>query len=132
MSFELIECETSDLLDQSDRASKYFKEKLAFEMDPKELIKKLYSENIKIIDVRDFEDYAEYHITGAISIPINKLRQKIQDLRKDKLNVVYGYDTTCTIALTAAFILAENGYKVVCLSGGFKYWSQRSFPIERI
>jgi rhodanese-related sulfurtransferase len=132
MSLELIENETSQLLEQTDKASNYFKEKLTFEMDPKELLKKLYSDNIRIIDVRDFEDFAEYHICGAISIPISKLRNKLQELSKDKLNIVYAYDDTCTMASVAALILAENGFKVVCLSGGFKYWIHRSFPVEKM
>lgn len=130
MSPDFFEAEREKMIGQTDRATQYFKDILAFEMDPELLLKKLYDENLQIIDIRDFEDFVEYHIPGATSIPLLHLREKLNELIKEKIYVVYGYDYTTKNDVKAALILSENKFKVTILSGGFKAWSQRSFPIN--
>lgn len=130
MSPELLERKTIEHIECPDRAYNYFKDKLTFEMDPELLLKKLYDDNVRIFDVREHEDFVEYHIPGAVSITLSELRENIEKFRDDKVNIVYSYDTTCIGAVKAALILAEHKCKVATLCGGFKYWTKRSFPID--
>lgn len=78
-------------------------------------------QDIQLIDVRNPKSYAAGHIPGAISIPLNKLRQKISELDRDKLTVI-----CCQVGHTsynAYKILINSGFKNVRnLSGGYSSW----------
>lgn len=42
-----------------------------------------------IVDVRDFESYTAEHVQGAISIPLNELEARMDELPADKLIIPY-------------------------------------------
>ncbi len=122
----IIDKKTTDLVNQSDKACNFFREILAFEMGPETLLARLYDEDIRIIDIRDFEDYVEYRIAGAVSIPLAKIREQVKELADNKTNIIYSRDVTHTNVANAALILAENGCKVTILAGGFDLWIKNS------
>ena len=70
-----------------------------------------------ILDVRDHEEVDLGKIPGALHIPINELRGRMQELSKDKELLVY-----CKVGLRgylACRILAQDGFKCRNLSGGY-------------
>ncbi len=77
---------------------------------------------IKLIDVRRAEDYQIAHIPTAISIPKEELADNLGKLSKEEINVVYCYNEQCRLAVKAALLLAEYGYPVMMLLGGFQTW----------
>lgn len=68
------------------------------------------------------EEYERGAVPGAINIPLDELRGKIDELPKDKDIYVY-----CQIGLRgymATRILKQNGFeKVSNLSGGYALWN---------
>ena len=82
------------------RAQEYFKEKISFEIQPRELHELIKNniENINIIDVREYDDYIDGHIPYAIHIPLNDFENHFVMLEKDKVNIVYGYCLHCSCA----------------------------------
>ncbi|PKM94146.1 MAG: pyridine nucleotide-disulfide oxidoreductase [Firmicutes bacterium HGW-Firmicutes-1] len=85
----------------------------------RELINLDSSESI-ILDIRENIEYELGAIENAIHIPINDLRERLNELPKDKLIVVY-----CAVGLRgyiAARILSENGFTVKNLLGGFSLY----------
>ncbi|MCJ0932530.1 CoA-disulfide reductase [Virgibacillus halodenitrificans] len=71
-----------------------------------------------LIDVRKPEEWENGHITGATSIPLDELRDRLTELPKEETIYV-----NCQVGLRgyiAARILAENGFKVKNLDGGWK------------
>lgn len=82
------------------------------------------------VDVRTSDEYALGSIPGFINIPVDQLRERLNELPKDKLIVV-----TCAIGLRgylACRILKQSGYeKVKNLSGGYKTWSMATAPIVK-
>ena len=42
-----------------------------------------------MVDVRSREEYEAGHIKAAISIPLNKITQRLDEIPKDKLVVFY-------------------------------------------
>ncbi|MDB5278265.1 MAG: cdr [Ferruginibacter sp.] len=80
------------------------------------------SEKDVLIDVRDANEFAEAHIPGAINIPVDDLRGRLDELDTDKAIYIY-----CHIGLRgylAQRILLQNGFKELFnISGGFKLWS---------
>ena len=81
------------------------------------------------IDVRTHDEYKLGTIPGFINIPVDELREHLDELPKEKPIVV-----TCAVGLRgylAYRILVQNGFKHVRnLSGGYKTWSVATAPIN--
>lgn len=83
-----------------------------------------------LLDVRDVVEVENGLINGAINIPVNELRSRIEELPKDKEIWVY-----CAVGLRgyiASRILMQNGYKVKNLTGGYKSFSQGNFKAKLV
>lgn len=72
------------------------------------------------IDARIPPEYEEEHIEGAISIPIEILRQKYAEL--DPAQEYYTYCTSDSRGMTAAFLMRSMGFKVKSIRGGLSAW----------
>ena len=74
--------------------------------------------NTVLLDVRTEIEYDNGHIEGAINIPVDDLRERMNELDKNKEILEY-----CQVGLrgyVAARILSQNGFKVKNLTGGYK------------
>ncbi|WP_294634671.1 FAD-dependent oxidoreductase [uncultured Bacteroides sp.] len=83
------------------------------------------------IDVRTPDEYRLGSIPGFINIPVDELREHLDELPKEKPIVV-----TCAVGLRgylAYRILVQNGFtNVRNLSGGYKTWSVATAPIKEV
>ncbi|GAL06658.1 CoA-disulfide reductase [Photobacterium aphoticum] len=71
-----------------------------------------------LLDVRNPGELKQGYLTGAINIPVDQLRQRMNELPKDKEIVIY-----CQVGLrgnVAYRQLVNNGYKARNLIGGYK------------
>lgn len=88
-----------------------------YELD--ELVKT--SNNYILLDVRQQIEHDIFAIPNSTLIPLNQLRQRIDELDKNKKIIVY-----CAVGVrsyNAARILMQNGFEdVVTLSGGSSYY----------
>lgn len=78
-------------------------------------------EDVKIIDVRNKEEYKDGHIEGAINIPllyIDKINELV--IPKDKKIIVYC--RSGRRSSEAAKILVEMGYENIFDMGGIENW----------
>ena len=123
--------QTMTRIHDPSRAKAYFEDKLAFTTGPVELARwiKANENNLLIVDVREAEDYDKGHIPGAINLPKNQW-DNLQELRKDKTNVVYCYSQQCHLAANACVRFATKGYPVMELEGGFEVWKEHDLDIE--
>lgn len=113
-----------NLRDNPEKAEHFFAKKLAFCLGPVEL-KDLSEQNeVKIIDVRHRADYEISHIPMAISIPYEEMKDRLNELNKEDLHVVYCYNPYCHLGARAAHLLAKEGFSVMELAGGFKVWEE--------
>ncbi len=122
-------------------AADYFAAKLAYEMTPftlkgllldkKDTACGLTPSNVLVLDVRSAEDFAKGRIPGAKSLPLADLPAKLASLPKDKTIVTYCGNITCALAPKAAYKLAEAGFKVMELFGGFQTWQDKGFTVEK-
>lgn len=70
-----------------------------------------------LLDVRTAEEFSAGHIPGATSIPIDQLREHLDELPRDRSIVAY-----CQVGqrgYLATRILLQHGYQAMNLSGGF-------------
>ena len=73
-----------------------------------------------ILDVRETHEFRAGAIEGAVNIPLGELRNRLQELPRSQeiwVNCVVGQR-----AYYAARILAQHGFRVRILSGGYKTW----------
>jgi len=77
----------------------------------------LLRENGFLLDVRTVEEYRRGHIEGATNIPIDEIRDRLDELPRDKLLLVYCL--TGFRSYLVCRVLDQKGYRTVNLSGGY-------------
>ena len=90
-----------------------------FHIEDIESLKK--DKNNLFIDVRSEDEYQSGHIDGAINIPLDKLRNHLNEINKNKILCI-----NCQSALRsyiACRILSQYGFKCKHLSGGYRIYS---------
>ncbi len=106
------------------KAAKYFTKMMAFTLGPVELQEMVKQNKVTILDVRDKEDYDDGHIPTAISMPRAEMDERLDELSKDKLYVVYCYNQQCHLGACACRFLAVNEFHAMLMEGGFKTWDE--------
>lgn len=77
--------------------------------------------NDLLIDVRRKDEFDAGNIAGAINIPVDELRNRLDEIPKNKS--IYIYCEAGLRGYLAQRILRQNGYEVVVnLSGGYYLW----------
>jgi rhodanese-related sulfurtransferase len=111
----------------------FFRAKLAYETSPWEMNETLKSspDGVVLVDVRDEQQFGEGHIKGAKNVPLGKLPGSLASLPKDKDIVTYCGSITCALSSKAALELAQKGYRVRHMVGGFKSWQEMGFDVEK-
>ena len=66
--------------------------------------------DIYLLDVRPFDEYEKNHIPKATSIPLEELKNRLEEIPKDKLVITYCRGQFCLIADEAVKVLHSNGY----------------------
>ena len=85
----------------------------------------VYAEDLSgesfVLDVRTAGECARGGIPGAVNIPLDELRGRLDELPKDRRIVV-----SCAVGLRGYLgvrILRQNGFDAVNLSGGYRVYS---------
>ncbi len=95
-----------------------------------ELIDKLDSGKVTILDVRPESEYKQGHIAHAVSIPIEELSKRLKELPKRTEVVAYCRGPFCVYADEAVALLTKAGYKATRLEEGFPDWKLQELPVE--
>ncbi len=86
---------------------------------------------VKLIDVREGEEYAAGRLPGAVSVPRGYLEMRIEEKAKRDEDIVL-YCAGGTRSALAAKTLREMGYeKVASMAGGFNRWSDAAYPVDK-
>ena len=86
---------------------------------------------LKLIDVRESDEYAGGRLPGAISIPRGYLELRIEEkATRDEPLILYCAGGTRSAL--AAKTLQEMGYQnVASMIGGFNRWSDAAYPVDK-
>jgi rhodanese-related sulfurtransferase len=98
------------------------------ELPQSELKQLLKSGAAVLIDVRPEAEFHHGHIDGAISIPVEELAQRADQLPKDKRIIAYCRGEYCLFADEAVSLLRERGFDAMRLEGGWPEWSAEQRP----
>ena len=76
--------------------------------------------SVTLLDVRTKEEYDWAHIKGFVNIPVDELRERLNEVEKEK--TVYLLCESGIRGYIAVRILAANGYKAYNLAGGYRLY----------
>lgn len=99
----------------------------------KELKRKMdWGDDFALVDARDRDSYGEEHIEGAMSLPVDQVEQKAEQmLGKDREVVVYCEGFSCAASGNEVRKLKKMGFKKLRhYAGGISQWKEFGYPIE--
>jgi rhodanese-related sulfurtransferase len=122
----------SNRLAEVDRVTRdYLESRGAVEaVGGKELLRRVRNGEVTILDVRPVEEYRAGHIPDAISIPVNELKSRLDELPKKREIVVYCRGPYCVMALDAVELLRKKGFKVQRMEQGVADWRAHGWRVE--
>jgi len=97
-----------------------------------ELARRLSDEGVIVIDVRPAAEYANGHIAGARSIPIDVLARVLRRLPADVEIVAYCRGAFCVFADDAVRLLRRRGRLARRLEDGYPEWVRAGLPIATV
>ncbi|MEE9518019.1 MAG: metalloregulator ArsR/SmtB family transcription factor [Candidatus Adiutricales bacterium] len=98
-------------------------------VDRDELIERVRTGKVTVLDVRPVEEYHAGHIPGAISVPLKKLKHHLSRLPRDQEIVAYCRGPFCVLAVQAVEMLRKKGFNAVRLEEGVQDWKAFGFPV---
>ncbi|MFC0597803.1 rhodanese-like domain-containing protein [Streptomyces palmae] len=115
-------------------AAGYFRASLRFHADVSDVAAALMDggdPGFVLLDSRSTESWDQGHIPGAVHLPTALIPDRAGDLLDRSVPVVtYCWGPGCDGATRAALALAELGYQVKEMLGGFEYWAREGFAYE--
>ncbi len=94
-----------------------------------ELLERVRSGSVVVLDVRPREEYRAGHISGAVSIPVDELPRRLRELPSRKEVVAYCRGPYCVMAFDAVKTLRRRGRRARRLVEGFPEWRAAGLPV---
>jgi len=95
-----------------------------------ELLRRARSGQVVVLDVRPRHEYAEGHIPGAVSVPVEELEQRLAELPADVQVVAYCRGAYCVLAYDAVRLLTRHGRSARRLREGMLEWRLAGMPVQ--
>lgn len=115
-------------------AAAYFGASLVFHADVSDVAAALAADadpGFVVLDSRSAASWDQGHIPGAVHLPTALIAEQAHELLDPAVPVVtYCWGPGCNGATRAALALAQLGYQVKEMLGGFEYWAREGFEFE--
>ncbi|MFE2298051.1 rhodanese-like domain-containing protein [Streptomyces sp. NPDC059445] len=115
-------------------AAAYFGASLAFHADVSDVAAALAAggdPGFVVLDSRSTASWDQGHVPGAVHLPTALIPEQAERLLDKSVPVVtYCWGPGCNGATRAALALAELGFHVKEMLGGFEYWAREGFEFE--
>ena len=99
-------------------------------IDRDELLRRLKTGEVLLLDVRPPPEYRAGHLPGAISMPLPELRERLPELPQDQEIVAYCRGPYCVLSAEAVRALRARGLRAVRLADGLPEWRAAGLPVE--
>jgi ArsR family transcriptional regulator len=104
-------------------AREYLEGRDEFEpIDRRELLARMKSGGVTLIDVRPREEFEQGHLPGAVSVPLEDVRRWARTAPRRKQVVAYCRGPYCVFALKAVAELRKRGVDALRLEDGVTEW----------
>ncbi|MCZ9355046.1 metalloregulator ArsR/SmtB family transcription factor [Streptomyces mutabilis] len=108
----------------------YLGEYTAAELSREQLRARIAAGDVIVLDVRPVEEYRAGHIPGALSIPVEELADRIDELPDEVEIVVYCRGEYCVLAYDAVRLLTDRGRRAIRLNDGMLEWRLSELPVD--
>lgn len=95
-----------------------------------DLLKRVVEGGVTVLDVRPEEEYRTGHIPGALSVPLDHLKEILTRLPADQEIVAYCRGPYCVLAVQAVEMLRDKGFKAIRLEESIQDWRAMGLPVE--
>lgn len=95
-----------------------------------ELLRRARARDVVVLDTRPAREYSAGHIAGALSMPVDELDRRLEDLPRKKEYVAYCRGPYCVYSDRAVAMLRASGRRARRLRDGFPEWRAAGLPIE--
>jgi len=102
----------------------------AEQLDYGELLKRLMNDEVVVVDVRPREEFDAGHLPGAVSMPLEEVRERIESLPRDKKVVAYCRGRYCVLSHEAVRELRQHGISAARTVDGIAEWKASGYHIE--
>lgn len=93
-----------------------------------QLQRRLKRGEVFLIDVRPAVEYGHGHLPGAVSLPVDELPARLDELPRDRPIVAYCRGRYCLFADEAVALLRRHGFEAHRLEGGWPEWVAEGRP----
>src|SRR5262249_15209491 len=112
-------------------AREYFEDRGGMEaIEAEELLRRARAGEVTVLDVRPSEEYRAGHIPGALSIPVNELKARLEELPRGREIVAYCRGPYCVMAAEAVELLRSKGFEAQRMEQGVVDWRARGWHVE--
>lgn len=95
-----------------------------------ELLRRARAGEVVVLDVRPAAEYRAGHIPGAVSIPVDELADRLDELPTEADVVAYCRGAWCVFAHDAVRLLTARGRRAYRLVDGMLEWRLDDRPVE--
>jgi len=95
-----------------------------------ELLAKMETGLITILDVRPPDEFQSGHVPSAINVTLAELEQRLGEIPRDQEIVAYCRSAYCVLSFEAVALLRERGFTVRRLEDGFPEWKLAGLPVQ--
>ncbi|MFB6262909.1 MAG: ArsR/SmtB family transcription factor [Bradymonadaceae bacterium] len=119
------------LLEMKEIVERYFTDRRGIEsVQGDELAERIEEGDVTLIDVRPREEYEAGHLPGAVSVPLEELEERIDELPSDEEIVAYCRGPYCVMSAEAVETLREREFDAIRLEDGVREWEDRGYSVE--
>jgi rhodanese-related sulfurtransferase/biotin operon repressor len=109
----------------------YFQARDALEpVSRAELLQRLRTGLVTVLDVRPADEYALGHLPGAISIQLRELEHRLAGFDPTREVVAYCRGPYCVLSYEAVAALRARGFSARRLEDGYPEWRAAGLPVE--
>jgi len=95
-----------------------------------DLMKRVIEGGVTVLDVRPVDEYRTGHIPGALSVPLDRLKEILASLPTDQEIVAYCRGPYCVLSVQAVEVLRANGFNAIRLEEGVQDWRAMGLSVE--
>jgi rhodanese-related sulfurtransferase len=93
-------------------------------------LKRVIEGGVTVLDVRPADEYRTGHIPGALSVPLDRLKEILASLPTDQEIVAYCRGPYCVLSVRAVEVLRANGFDAIRLEEGVQDWRAMGLSVE--
>ncbi len=95
-----------------------------------QLMARMQSGDVVLVDVRPEPEYRAGHIPGALSVPVEQLEARLASFPTGKDVVAYCRGPYCMLSVDAVETLRARGISAVRLEDGLPEWKAAGLPLQ--